>query len=194
MRACATCTRNTPWWRRYQCRLEPEGSLLIPPDFNVGVTDWERASRLRQGVFAVLDSEPPRHASSSSSAAPRGWGAGGHPPAQQAPGAPLHGGPLSSVSPARPGGPASSSMAKYHPSFSGERATSAACGLPPRSLAVFRSGVGCEGASRRLAVHTCWEQEGRKQAAGVQSGLGVCACVLRLLCMQTTSWRTSATC
>ncbi|KAF5840079.1 hypothetical protein DUNSADRAFT_17814 [Dunaliella salina] len=31
----------------YHCRMEPCGSLLIPPDFNVGVTDWERSMRLR---------------------------------------------------------------------------------------------------------------------------------------------------
>ncbi|MEW5319017.1 MAG: hypothetical protein WDW38_010193, partial [Sanguina aurantia] len=30
----------------YSCRLEPRGSLLIPPDYNVGVTDWERSLRL----------------------------------------------------------------------------------------------------------------------------------------------------
>lgn len=69
----------------YNCRLEPRGSLLIPPDYNVGVTDWERSMRLRQvkrrspvasvmryinsadqllsmsnrdGRFAVLDNEP----------------------------------------------------------------------------------------------------------------------------------------
>lgn len=29
----------------YACRLEPLGTLLIPPDFNVGVTDWERSIR-----------------------------------------------------------------------------------------------------------------------------------------------------
>lgn len=43
----------------YGCRLEPQGSLLIPPDFNVGVTDWERSMRLREGRFAVLEAEPP---------------------------------------------------------------------------------------------------------------------------------------
>ena len=44
--------------RGYQCRLEPRGSLLIPPDFNVGLTDWERSKRLRKGVFDVLEMEP----------------------------------------------------------------------------------------------------------------------------------------
>ena len=34
--------------RGYQCRMEPRGSLLIPPDFNVGLTDWERSKRLRK--------------------------------------------------------------------------------------------------------------------------------------------------
>ncbi|KAG2488108.1 hypothetical protein HYH03_013257 [Edaphochlamys debaryana] len=52
----------------YACRLEPRGSLLIPPDYNVSVTDWERSLRLREGRFAVLDAEPERSASSASSA------------------------------------------------------------------------------------------------------------------------------
>lgn len=38
--------------------MEPAGSLLIPPDFNVGVTDWERSMRLRDGRWAVLEAEP----------------------------------------------------------------------------------------------------------------------------------------
>lgn len=42
----------------YRCRLEPRGSLLIPPEFNVSVTDWEKSNRLRKGEFSVLDSEP----------------------------------------------------------------------------------------------------------------------------------------
>lgn len=42
----------------YRCRLEPRGSLLIPPDINVGMTDWEKSVRLRRGEFLVLDSEP----------------------------------------------------------------------------------------------------------------------------------------
>lgn len=42
----------------YRCRLEPPGSLLIPPDYNVGMTDWEKSLRLRNGEFAVLDAEP----------------------------------------------------------------------------------------------------------------------------------------
>ncbi|GFR41615.1 hypothetical protein Agub_g2340 [Astrephomene gubernaculifera] len=50
----------------YACRLEPRGSLLIPPDINVSITDWERSLRLRDGQFAVLDSEPDvRHSGSS---------------------------------------------------------------------------------------------------------------------------------
>lgn len=32
----------------YNCRLEPAGTLLIPPEYNVGMTDWERSLRLRQ--------------------------------------------------------------------------------------------------------------------------------------------------
>ena len=43
--------------------MEPRGSLLIPPDFNVGLTDWERSKRLRKGVFDVLELEP--HGSAS---------------------------------------------------------------------------------------------------------------------------------
>lgn len=31
----------------YALRLEPAGSLLIPPDYNVNITDWERSLRLR---------------------------------------------------------------------------------------------------------------------------------------------------
>lgn len=42
----------------YRCRLEPRGSLLIPPDYNVGMTDWEKSLRLRRGEFQVLESEP----------------------------------------------------------------------------------------------------------------------------------------
>lgn len=43
----------------YRCRLEPAGSLLIPPDYNVGMTDWEKSLRLRRGEFRVLEAEPP---------------------------------------------------------------------------------------------------------------------------------------
>jgi hypothetical protein len=42
----------------YNCRLEPRGSLLMPPDYNVGMTDWERSLRLREGHFHVLNSDP----------------------------------------------------------------------------------------------------------------------------------------
>ena len=31
----------------YNCRLEPSGTLLMPPEYNVGMTDWERSIRLR---------------------------------------------------------------------------------------------------------------------------------------------------
>jgi hypothetical protein len=31
----------------YRCRLELEGSMLMPPEYNVHVTDWERSLRLR---------------------------------------------------------------------------------------------------------------------------------------------------
>jgi len=49
---------NFCYERGYRCRMEPQGSLLIPPDFNVGLTDWERAKRLRSGSFDVLEIEP----------------------------------------------------------------------------------------------------------------------------------------
>lgn len=35
----------------YKCRLEPRGTLLLPPDYNVGMTDWERSLRLRWAPF-----------------------------------------------------------------------------------------------------------------------------------------------
>ena len=42
----------------YAARLEPTGSLLLPPECNVGLTDWERSVRLRAGGWSVLDDEP----------------------------------------------------------------------------------------------------------------------------------------
>ena len=42
----------------YDCRLELEGSKLMPPEFNVGITDWERSMKLRQGHYQVLEEEP----------------------------------------------------------------------------------------------------------------------------------------
>jgi hypothetical protein len=57
-------------------RLEPQGSLLIPPDYNVGMTDWERSLRLKEGKWSVLPSEPEpagvAHSSSSSAASSSG--------------------------------------------------------------------------------------------------------------------------
>lgn len=44
-----------------RCRLEPAGSLLIPPESNVEQTDWERALALQRGEFKVLDQEPQVH-------------------------------------------------------------------------------------------------------------------------------------
>jgi hypothetical protein len=41
-----------------RCRLEPSGSLLLPPESNVSVTDWERALALQRGQYTVLDEEP----------------------------------------------------------------------------------------------------------------------------------------
>jgi hypothetical protein len=43
-----------------KCRLEPSGSLLIPPESNVSVTDWERALALQRGEYSVLEEEPAR--------------------------------------------------------------------------------------------------------------------------------------
>lgn len=42
----------------YNCRLEPSGTLLMPPEYNVGMTDWERSIRLRGGYYNVLPEEP----------------------------------------------------------------------------------------------------------------------------------------
>jgi Protein of unknown function (DUF3110) len=41
-----------------RCRLEPSGSLLIPPESNVERTDWERALALQRGEYKVLAAEP----------------------------------------------------------------------------------------------------------------------------------------
>ena len=41
-----------------RCRLEPAGSLILPPASNLGVTDWERLLSLRRNEFKVLDAEP----------------------------------------------------------------------------------------------------------------------------------------
>lgn len=46
----------------YSYRVEAQGSLLIPPDYYVGVTDWERSMRLREGKWSVMErdlSTPP---------------------------------------------------------------------------------------------------------------------------------------
>lgn len=55
----------------YKCRTEARGTLLMPPDHNVGLTDWEKALHLRQGRFQVLDSDPvlPSHATVTPEAA-----------------------------------------------------------------------------------------------------------------------------
>jgi len=49
----------------YECRMEPRGSLLIPPNVNVTTTDWERSMRLRDGRWAVLETEPELQESSA---------------------------------------------------------------------------------------------------------------------------------
>lgn len=42
----------------YAARLEPTGTPLLPPECNVGLTDWERSVRLRAGGWSVLPAEP----------------------------------------------------------------------------------------------------------------------------------------
>lgn len=39
----------------YSYRVEADGSLLIPPDYYVGITDWERSIRLREGRWSVSE-------------------------------------------------------------------------------------------------------------------------------------------
>lgn len=39
----------------YSYRVEANGSLLIPPDYYVGMTDWERSLRLREGKWSVME-------------------------------------------------------------------------------------------------------------------------------------------
>lgn len=43
----------------YSYRVEAQGSLLIPPDYYVGMTDWERSLRLREGKWTVMDRDLP---------------------------------------------------------------------------------------------------------------------------------------
>ena len=59
------CTENNT-----RCRLEPSGSLLMPPDANVAVTDWERALSLQRGMYSVLDEEPAVGAAATAAGAP----------------------------------------------------------------------------------------------------------------------------
>lgn len=39
----------------YRGRLETRGSHTVPPECNVDITDWERATRLRQGQYVVIE-------------------------------------------------------------------------------------------------------------------------------------------
>lgn len=39
----------------YDCQLESIGSQLSPPACNVSVTDWERARRLRSGIYCIAE-------------------------------------------------------------------------------------------------------------------------------------------
>ena len=54
--------------RGYYCRLEGAGSRLVPPMARMGMTDWERALRLRW--VAGGEGEPSRRGGAA-----RGWGA-----------------------------------------------------------------------------------------------------------------------
>ena len=42
----------------YSYRVEAQGSLLIPPDYYVGMTDWERSLRLRYAVHLIVEQNP----------------------------------------------------------------------------------------------------------------------------------------
>ncbi len=92
----------------YSCRLEPRGSLLIPPDVNVSVTDWERLLRLREGQFSVLDAEPERLQLGMAAAADGAAGAAVATVAATAAAAPPPPPPAAAAAPAAaPPGPAS---------------------------------------------------------------------------------------
>ena len=39
----------------YSYRVEAQGSLLIPPDYYVGMTDWERSLRLRCAMHLIME-------------------------------------------------------------------------------------------------------------------------------------------
>ena len=39
----------------YSYRVEAQGSLLIPPDYYVGMTDWERSLRLRCAILLIVE-------------------------------------------------------------------------------------------------------------------------------------------
>ena len=54
----------------YAARLEPAGSLLAPPECNVGLTDWERSVRLRGGQWSVLPADPVPGAEEGAAATP----------------------------------------------------------------------------------------------------------------------------
>eukprot|EP00798_Chlamydomonas_sp_ICE-L_P000950 gene950-33806_t len=54
----------------YQCRLESAGSLFLPPDLNVGDTDWERANRLRSGSYELLVKDEGNSGSNTTSTQP----------------------------------------------------------------------------------------------------------------------------
>ncbi|KAL6747530.1 hypothetical protein V8C86DRAFT_1309050 [Haematococcus lacustris] len=107
----------------YRCRLEPRGSLLIPPDFNVGVTDWERSMRLRDGCWAVLESEPELGAAAAGNPGPQVTTASlptptpPTPPTRPQPNLGIAAAGVASPPPT-PGPAAATPLARYHPSFS----------------------------------------------------------------------------
>lgn len=41
----------------YHCRLESEGTLLVPPDLDTPMSDWERTVKLRDGQWSVLEND-----------------------------------------------------------------------------------------------------------------------------------------
>uniref|UniRef100_A0A061RLV0 Uncharacterized protein n=1 Tax=Tetraselmis sp. GSL018 TaxID=582737 RepID=A0A061RLV0_9CHLO len=60
------------------CRLQPRGSHIFPPDWNVpvGMTDWERKRRLRMGQYTVLEADPADGAAPDSGGEPSLLGIG----------------------------------------------------------------------------------------------------------------------
>jgi hypothetical protein len=51
----------------YNCRLELRGTWFTPPDYNVGMTDWERSLRLRCSLVSSHPQGPVRRCCSMTS-------------------------------------------------------------------------------------------------------------------------------